>query len=137
MEGKEVLEKRVLETIKVSGKDYVTVNTRLKEFRETRPNYRLLSEIVFHNQAQVVTMNGQDAKKDADICIMATIVDPDGNDIATGMAYEKENSSFINKTSYVENCETSAWGRCLANFGIGIDASVSSADELLNAMKNQ
>ena len=31
--------------------------------------------------------------------------------VATGHAYEKEGSSFINKTSYIENCETSAIGR--------------------------
>ena len=42
-----------------------------------------------------------------------------------------------NKTSYVENCETSSWGRALANFGIGLDTSVASADEVQNAIKNQ
>ena len=45
--------------------------------------------------------------------------------------------SFINKTSYVENCETSAWGRALANFGIGLGTSVASADEVANAIENQ
>lgn len=50
---------------------------------------------------------------------------------------EKADSSYINKTSFVENCETSAWGRALANFAIGVDASVASADEVANAIKNQ
>ena len=37
----------------------------------------------------------------------------------------------------MENCETSAWGRALANFGIGLDTSVASADEVQNAIANQ
>jgi len=40
-------------------------------------------------------------------------------------------------SSYIENCETSAWGRALANFGIGIDTAVASADEVGNAIKQQ
>ena len=57
--------------------------------------------------------------------------------MATGLAQEKENSSFINKTSFVENCETSAWGRALGNLGIGIDTAVASAEEVKNAILNQ
>ena len=57
--------------------------------------------------------------------------------IANGLAEENRGSSYINKTSYVENCETSAWGRALANFGIGLDTSVASAEEVQNAIANQ
>ena len=57
--------------------------------------------------------------------------------LATGTAYEKENSSFINKTSYIENCETSAVGRALGMAGFGIDVSVASAEEVQNAINNQ
>ena len=53
------------------------------------------------------------------------------------MAEEEKGSTFINKTSYLENCETSAWGRALGNFGIGIDTSVASANEVGNAIANQ
>ena len=52
------------------------------------------------------------------------------------MAEEIKGSTFINKTSYVENCETSAWGRALANFGIGLETAVASADEIQNAISN-
>ena len=41
------------------------------------------------------------------------------------------------QTSFVENCETSAWGRCLANLSIGIDSSIASALEMQNAVRNQ
>ena len=67
----------------------------------------------------------------------ATVKDETGRVIATGHAYEKEGSSFINKTSALENCETSAWGRALGNLGIGIDESMASAQEAANAMIQQ
>ncbi len=57
-------------------------------------------------------------------CIKAMIRDADGRIRATGHAHEDRTSSMINKTSYVENCETSAIGRALANVGYaGSDAS--------------
>ena len=74
---------------------------------------------------------------DTSITIKATIYDDKQNPIASGIAQEVKGSSFINKTSYVENCETSAWGRALANFGIGIDAAVASYNEVANAKLNQ
>jgi len=46
-------------------------------------------------------------------------------------------SSYINKTSHIENCETSAVGRALGFLGIGIDTSIASADEVINAVNNQ
>ena len=112
-----------LQTIDIKGKDYVLVNERLKYFRETYPSYSLISEIISDNEG-VVTMK-------------ATISDDKGRILATGHAQEREGSTFINRTSHVENCETSAWGRALANFGIGIDTSVASAEEVANAIKNQ
>ena len=112
-----------LKTINIKGKEYVEVNERLRYFRSTYPNYSLTSEVL--------------EKTDKSILILATIINEDGRVIATGMAEEEKGSTFINKTSYVENCETSAWGRALANFGIGLDTSVASADEVQNAIKNQ
>ncbi len=68
---------------------------------------------------------------------MKAAVYDNGSLLATGHAYEKETSSFINKTSFIENCETSAVGRALGMLGIGIDTSVCSAEELQNAIDNQ
>ena len=112
-----------LKTIDIKGKQYVTVNERLKFFREEYPAWSLLSEIV--------------SMDDATVCIKATIFDENGRAVAVGHASEDRQASMINKTSYIENCETSAWGRALANFGIGIDANVASADELANALDRQ
>ena len=112
-----------LKTINIKGKEYVEVNERLRYFRENYPNYSLTSEVI--------------EKTENSILIGATITNEDGRVIASGLAEEEKGSTFINKTSYVENCETSAWGRALASFGIGLDTSVASAEEEQNAMANQ
>ena len=57
--------------------------------------------------------------------------------LGSGTAYEKEDSTFINTTSYIENCETSAVGRALGFAGFGIDVSIASAEEVGNAILNQ
>jgi hypothetical protein len=111
-----------LKTTNIQGKEYVEVNERLKHFRSTYIGYSLISEVVDIN--------------DTSITIKATIFDDKQNPIASGIAQEVKGSSFINKTSHVENCETSAWGRALANFGIGIDAAVASYNEVANAKLN-
>lgn len=114
-----------MKTVNIKGKEYIEVNERLKYFR-TQPQYKGYSL-----ESEIVSLeNGV-------ITIKAIIKDETGKTIATGLAQEKESSSFINKTSFVENCETSAWGRALGNLGIGIDTSVASAEEVENAMLNQ
>lgn len=71
-------------------------------------------------------------------CIFKAIVnDSEGKSLATGTAYEKEGSTFINKTSYIENCETSAVGRALGLAGFGIDTSIASAEEIANGIQQQ
>tara|TARA_R100001530_G_scaffold118138_1_gene85283 strand:- start:1464 stop:1811 length:348 start_codon:yes stop_codon:yes gene_type:complete len=112
-----------LKTVNIKGKEYVTVKERLKFFREKFTGYSLTSEITHINENGVI--------------IRATIKNDKGVVVASGYAHEKQGSSFINKTSFIENCETSAWGRCLGNFGIGVDESVASADEVANAINNQ
>lgn len=112
-----------LKTVNIKGKEYVEVNERIKHFRKKYEHWSLSSEII---------------KLEDGLCVIKAIV-KDENDVvkATGIAYEKEDSTFINKTSYIENCETSAWGRALGNLGIGIDTSMASADEVENAQLNQ
>ncbi len=112
-----------LKTVNIKGKFYVEVNERLIYFRNNFPNYSLTSEVL--------------EKTDKSILILATITNEEGKVIATGLAEEEKGSTFINKTSYVENCETSAWGRALGNFGIGIDTAVASANEMVNAIANE
>ena len=111
-----------MESINIKGKEYITVNERVKEFRKLHPQGQILTSILANADNQVMFK--------AEIVI-------EGVTVATGHAYEKEGSSFINKTSYIENCETSAIGRALGMYGIGIDTSLASADEVKNAVKQQ
>jgi hypothetical protein len=111
-----------LKTTNIQGTPYVEVNERLKHFRSTYTGYSLISEVVDINENSIT--------------IKATIYDDKQTPISSGIAQEVKGSSFINKTSHVENCETSAWGRALANFGIGIDSAVASYNEVANAKLN-
>lgn len=111
----------------IQGKDYAEVNQRIKAFRMLFPAGFITSEIKSLENGVVV--------------FMATVgyYDENGNAVVlgTGTAYEKENSTFINKTSYIENCETSAVGRALGMLALGIDTSVASYEEVQNAKLNQ
>lgn len=110
-------------TVDIKGKNYIMVNERIKRFREFVVGGRIETEIINLD--------------DGVVTIKASVYDDEGDLIATGHAQEKETSSFINKTSFVENAETSAIGRALGIAGIGIDDSLGSADEVANAIKNQ
>lgn len=110
-----------------TSSDYVEVNQRIKAFRMLYP------EGFIHT----VLMSNDDG-----VCIFLASVgywDESGEEriLATGTAYETEGSTFINKTSYIENCETSAVGRALGMLGLGIDTSVASYEEVSNAIANQ
>ena len=109
-------------TVKIQGKEYMEVAERLSIFREKHPNGQITTEIIEMSNGYVT---------------MKASVMIDGVVIATGHAQEKEGSTFINKTSYIENCETSAVGRALGIFGIGLLDSVASANEVINARANQ
>lgn len=112
-----------LATVNIKGKEYVMVNERIKAFRNNFKGFSLETEII-------------DITNES--CTMRAVVrDETGRIIATGTACEEKQSSYINKTSYIENCETSAWGRALGNLGIGVDTSICSAEELSFALTNQ
>lgn len=110
----------------IKGSPYVEVNQRIKAFRMVYPMGFIRTQMKSNE-------NG--------ICIFKAKVGfyEDGHPriIGTGTAYEKEDSSFINKTSYIENCETSAVGRALGMAGFGINESVASYEEVANAKQNQ
>ena len=110
--------------------DYVEVNQRIKAFRMLFPEGTIETTMLSNEngvcvfKASIYAFKGKDMEEKEQL-------------LGTGTAYEKENSTFINKTSYIENCETSAVGRALAMCGIGIDKSVASAEEVQNAVVNQ
>jgi hypothetical protein len=112
-----------IKTTDIKGKNYAEVNQRIKAFRMLFPLGTIQTDIVSLENG-VVTMKSQ-------------ILDDSGHILGTGYAQEKESSTFINKTSFIENCETSAVGRALGMCGFGIDTSVASYEEVANAIENQ
>ena len=109
--------------IEVKGKNYTCVAARISAFRELCPVGAISTEIL--------------SLADGVATMKTTITDENGKVLATGMAQEKETSSYINKTSYIENCETSAVGRALGMLGIGSDEQMASAEEVANVINNQ
>ena len=105
-----------LKTTNIKGKTYTEVNQRILGFRQLYPNGTIKTEMLSNE-------NG--------ICIIkATIYDEEGKEISTGHAFEQQGASYINKTSYIENCETSAIGRALGVLGIGAETSIASKEEV-------
>lgn len=111
-------------------KEYAEVNQRIKAFRMLYPEGFIHTQLMSNENGVCVFK--------AEVGYYKSHTEFDDKIIlGTGTAYEKETSSYINKTSYIENCETSAVGRALGMLGIGIDTSVASAEEVQNAVLNQ
>ena len=115
-----------IKTTDIKGKQYAEVPQRIKAFRMLYPNGFIHTSIVSNE-------NG--------VCVMRAEAGYFENGekvvLGTGTAFESKDSTFINKTSYIENCETSCVGRALGMCGFGIETSVASAEEVTNAINNQ
>lgn len=110
-------------TVTIKGKEYVTVNERIKYFRQNYQEWSIETRVI-------------DLQKDS-IVIQAFIKDEKGIIRSSGIAQETKGSTYINKTDHIENCETSAIGRALGILGIGIDTSIASADEMQRVEKRE
>lgn len=107
--------------VNIRGKEYQTVAKRINDFKELYKNdFSIITEIV---------------KNDDVVVMKASIMDGE-KVLSTGYAEEVRGSSNINKTSALENAETSAVGRALAFFGFG-GTEIASANEVSNAIVNQ
>ena len=113
----------MIKKIDFKGKGYALVASRVSAFRAICPRGRITTDIL--------------SMENGTVTMKTTIFDDDDRELSNGYAQEKEGASYINKTSYIENCETSAIGRALGNLGIGSDENISSAEELANAVLNQ
>lgn len=114
-----------MKTVNIKGKEYITVNERLIHFRTEAAykGWRIVEDLISLDDNEGV--------------FKATILDPDGNEMVSAHAQEYRDSSYINKTSFLENGFTSALGRALGYLGIGINTSIASAEEVGNAVANQ
>lgn len=119
-----------IKTTNIKGKQYAEVHERIKHFRGN-PDYAHLGIKTY-----VETWDTENEQ----ILVKAVVYDMNKDlVIASGLAWESrgDTSSFVNKTSYVENAETSAIGRALACMGIGIEDAYASAFEVANAIAQQ
>ena len=113
-------------TTNIKGKEYAAVNGRVNAFRRLYPQGFISTEIVSLESGVAVMKATCGYYEDGRAVVLGT-----------GLAYEREGSSNINKTSYIENCETSAVGRALGMAGIGISSAVASSEEVQNAIIQQ
>jgi hypothetical protein len=108
--------------VKIHGREYATVAERITALHAaTKGSYTVVTEIV-RWEDEIVVMR-------------ATLTIPECGSY-TGHSYEREGSTQINKTSALENCETSAIGRALAAAGYG-GTEYASANEVSNAIHQQ
>jgi len=110
--------------VSIHGKEYKTVAKRVQEFRESviYKGWSIMTDVVKIDDDQVL--------------VKAQIINPESKIVATGHGHEFRAASQINRTSYVENAETSAIGRALACLGLG-GTEFASADEVANAIHQQ
>lgn len=107
--------------IKIHNKEYLTVARRIKDFRDQYPEWSIRTKLV--EAADIVR-------------VKATIRNPSGFVVATGHAEEVRGEGDVNRTSCVENTETSAVGRALAFIGF-TGTHIASAEEMERALEQQ
>ena len=109
--------------VEIHGKSYQTVAYRVGKFRELH--------------GLDLSLTTESVTRDPDCVVMkATITTESGRVLATGHSEEYRASSQINRTSALENAETSAIGRALAALGLG-GTEFATADEVANAITQQ
>jgi hypothetical protein len=100
------------------GKEYVKVAERIKEYKKEYPHHRISTKIISTSATGLI--------------MKATLRDHAGNVIRTAHAGESFGKSEINQFSIVENCETSAIGRALGFYDIGLLEDIATADDMVN-----
>jgi hypothetical protein len=108
--------------VNIHGKQYRTVAERIELFHE-------------QHKEDIKSITTEIIINDGNTVLMKTTIKVADN-IYEGYAQETYNQGHINKTSAIENCETSAIGRALASAGF-VGSEFASANEVENAIKQQ
>lgn len=115
--------------IDIKGKKYVLVSDRVIYFNEQYPEGSIVTELVSEPSDPMVVMKAT---------VMPNEIEEGRcNRKFTGWSQAKWGDGYINKTSALENCETSAVGRALAMMGIGVIDSIASVDEINKAQTSK
>ena len=101
--------------------DYETVDSRIKRFYEKHENGRITTEI-------------KKISDDFGTVVIKAKIWIDEIIVSTGLAMEIKGQGFVNKECWLENCETSAIGRGLANLGFSGDKR-PSREEMSKVVK--
>lgn len=109
--------------VNIHGKQYQTVAYRIQQFWERHPEWSIWTEVLHRDESCVM--------------VKSIIRDEKGTVRATGHAEEYRSSSQINKTSALENAETSSLGRALAAAGLLGGGEFASADEVAHAISGK
>jgi hypothetical protein len=103
---------------KFNLEDYETVESRLAKFWKDHANGRVFTELVFHDERRFIVKAEIYFDKE------------DMNPTATGYAEEIVGASPVNRTSALENGETSSLGRALANCNYASQGKRASREEM-------
>jgi hypothetical protein len=104
--------------------DYITVAERLIAFYEKHPEGSIRAEILSDDGKRVV-MKAYAYRT------------PQDEHPGIGHAEEVRGEGMVNKTSALENCETSSWGRAIASLGFHVQKGVASREEVEQAQAEQ
>ena len=105
--------------------DYVTVAERIEKFYQRHENGRIVTHIVEHDAERGFILMRAEIYRNADDALPA----------ATGHAYEFKSEGYVQRTSYIEVCETSAVGRALAMAGFEVRRGIASREEMEKAAR--
>ena len=111
-----------LKRTNIKGRPYIDVAQRVQAFKRLYPDGQIQTDLL---------------SDDGSRCVFKASVIVGGAVMATGHAFEFQSASTVNKTSYIENCETSAVGRALGFMGIGSTESICSTEEVQAAIAHQ
>ena len=98
--------------------DYETVEERLVKFWKDHPDGQIHTKVLEHTASRFIV----------EASIFRTEADP--RPWTTGLAEETIQGRGVNATSALENCETSAIGRALANAGYATKGKRASREEM-------
>lgn len=103
--------------------DYVDVATRIARFYEPSTGktiYGCITSEILVDDGKRVVMKSRVYRYEDGVKLIA----------GEGHAEEVRGAGMVNKTSALENCETSAWGRALAAAGLEVRAGIASRQEM-------